>query len=117
MLRGRYRLCPMSEESVPEIDVESFASRLDGGEVQVVDVRGRDEWDEGHLPGARHLTLNELPAEAETISKHQPVVFVCAGGNRSAMAAEAFRTAGYDAHSLEGGLKAWTASGRDLDSE
>jgi rhodanese-related sulfurtransferase len=106
----------MSEESTPEIDVESFASRLEADQVQVVDVRGRDEWDQGHLAEARHLTLNDLPAAAEEIDKRRPVVFVCAGGNRSAMAAEAFRTAGYDAHSLEGGLKAWAASGRELQS-
>ena len=117
MLRGRYLLCPMNEESPAEIDVDTFASCLEAKEVQVVDVRGRDEWDEGHLAAAWHLTLNDLPAAAESIEKQRPVVFVCAGGNRSAMAAEAFRTAGYDAHSLEGGLKAWIASGRELESQ
>lgn len=107
----------MSEPTSPEIDVESFAARLEADEIQVVDVRGDDEWGDGHLAAARHLTLNDLPAAAESIDKQRPVVFVCAGGNRSAMAAEAFRTAGYEAYSLKGGLKAWTAGGRELDSQ
>ena len=104
----------MTEER-REIDVEAFAARLEAEEVQVVDVRTDEEWREGRLPGARHLTLNELTAAAETLDRERAVVFVCAGGNRSAMAADAFRTAGFEAYSLEGGLKAWTAGGKSLE--
>jgi rhodanese-related sulfurtransferase len=107
---------PPTGEERREIDVESFAARLDAGEVQVIDVRTDEEWRDGHLAGARHLTLNELTAAAETFDEDRAVVFVCAGGSRSAMAADAFRTAGFEAYSLEGGLKAWTEGGRTLES-
>ncbi len=53
--------------------------------------------------------------QAESIVKDRPVVFYCRSGNRSAMAAAAFRQAGWDAHSLDGGLEAWVADGRELD--
>ncbi len=42
-------------------------------------------------------------------------MFYCRSGARSALATEAFRNAGFDAHNLEGGLQAWAASGLPLD--
>ena len=43
------------------------------------------------------------------------MLFYCRSGNRSAMAADAFREAGYDAHNLAGGIEAWVGEGRPLD--
>jgi rhodanese-related sulfurtransferase len=87
---------------------------LDSGEIQVVDVREQYEWDAGRIAGARHIELTRLTAEAESIDRETPVVFSCRVGSRSAMAAKAFRGAGYDAHNLEGGLVAWADQGLPL---
>jgi rhodanese-related sulfurtransferase len=106
----------MATEEPVEIAVDELARRRGSGEVQLVDVRTDEEWDEGRISGSRHVTLVDLTAAADSIAKATPVVFVCSGGNRSAMAAEAFRTAGYDAFSLAGGLKAWSEAGHDLES-
>ena len=81
------------------------------GSVQLIDVREGYEWDEGRLDGARHLDLGSLAAEAATIDRERPVVFYCAVGSRSTMAAEAFRQAGYDAYSMAGGIARWAAEG------
>lgn len=84
---------------------------------QLVDVREDYEWDAGRIPGARHVALGELMAVADTIERDAPVVFICRVGGRSTMAANAFRRAGYDAYSLDGGVLEWTARGLPFDGE
>jgi rhodanese-related sulfurtransferase len=107
----------MGTEASAEISPSELAQRSEGGQVQVVDVRTDEEWAEGRIPGSRHVLLNDLTAQADSLDRDRPVVFVCSGGNRSAMAAEAFRTAGFDARSLGGGLKAWTEQGHELETD
>jgi hydroxyacylglutathione hydrolase/adenylyltransferase/sulfurtransferase len=85
------------------------------GAVQLVDVREDYEWDAGRIPGARHVGLSRLVAQAESIDRLSPVVFVCRVGARSTLAAQAFRRAGYDAYSLAGGMLAWAARGLPLE--
>ena len=99
----------MAEEN--EIAPEEVKKRLDAGEIQLVDVREPDEWDAGHIPGARHIELDQLTAEAGTIDRDKPIVFQCSGGNRSELAADAFRASGYEAYNMAGGLKAWIDAG------
>jgi len=94
---------------------EAEALRRDGA--QLVDVREDQEWDAGRIGGARHIVLGEVASQAASIDQARPVVFYCRVGARSAMAADAFRKAGYEAYSLDGGLEAWTAEGRPLEPE
>jgi rhodanese-related sulfurtransferase len=100
-----------------QVDVSPAAvkERLESGEIQLVDVREPHEWEAGHIAGARHIELEHLAASAESIERETPVVFQCRLGNRSAMAAQAFRTAGYEAYSMEGGLTAWAERGFPLE--
>jgi rhodanese-related sulfurtransferase len=88
-------------------------SELSGA--QLVDVRTQPEWDASRIEGARHVPLERLPAAAEELDRDRPVVFYCRVGERSAMAAEAFRASGWDAHSLAGGLIAWADGGLPLE--
>jgi len=87
------------------------------GDIQLIDVREDYEWDSGHLAGARHIELQDVAASAPTIDQEKPVVFYCRVGSRSSMAAGAFRRAGYDAYSMDGGIEAWAASGLPLEPE
>jgi hydroxyacylglutathione hydrolase/adenylyltransferase/sulfurtransferase len=87
------------------------------GGVELVDVREDHEWDAGRIPGARHVVLSELVAQADSIARDTPVVFVCRVGARSALAAQAFRRAGYDAYSLAGGMVAWAARRLPMEPE
>jgi rhodanese-related sulfurtransferase len=82
---------------------------------QMIDVREDYEWDAGRIPGSRHLALPELTAQAQTIDRDAPVVFICRVGGRWTMAANAFRRAGYEAYSLAGGVIAWEARGLPFD--
>ncbi len=57
------------------------------------------------------------PPQAESIDRDRPVVFYCRLGARSGMAANAFRRAGYDARSLDGGISAWHEQGNPLEPD
>jgi rhodanese-related sulfurtransferase len=98
-----------------DVSPEWVNERLEAGGVQLIDVREPYEWEAGHLAGARHIELQAVAAEAASIDRETPVVFYCRVGSRSAMAANAFRRAGYEAYSLDGGILAWDASGLPLD--
>jgi rhodanese-related sulfurtransferase len=102
-----------------EVDVtaERVAELHREGTVQLIDVREGYEWDEGRIPGARHVDLGSIAAESQSIDKEMPIVFYCRVGGRSRMAADAFRRAGYEAYSLDGGLVAWDESGMPLEPD
>ena len=102
---------------VMDIEAGQVAKLVEEGKVQLIDVREAYEWDEGRIPGARHLELGQVAAQADTIHRETPVVFYCRVGGRSTMAANAFRQAGYDAYTMTGGLLAWDAQGLPLEPD
>jgi rhodanese-related sulfurtransferase len=87
----------------------------EAGEIQLVDVREPYEWEAGRVEGARHIELEHLASNAGTIDRERPVVFYCRLGARSGMAANAFRRAGYEAYSMDGGITAWDERGLPLE--
>ena len=76
----------------------------------VIDVCSGDEYADGHINGARHVPLADLPTRLGDVvkSKTTPIIMVCASGMRSKGALATARKLGYEqVHSLQGGLKAW----------
>ena len=96
---------------------QQVSELLQQGVIQLIDVREPYEHDAGRIAGDRLVVLNELSSQAATIDRDRPVVFYCRSGSRSAMATEAFRGAGYDAHNMEGGLLDWAAAGLPLEPD
>ena len=98
-----------------ELTPARVAELLEGG-AQVIDVREPDEREAGRIPDdSAHIELDRLASAADSIDRERTVVFYCRSGSRSALAAQAFATAGFDAHNLAGGLKAWVADGLPLE--
>jgi rhodanese-related sulfurtransferase len=108
----------MNDEQViaGELSPEQAAELIEAG-AELIDVRRPYEFDGGRIAGARNIEMNELSEHADELPRDRPVIFYCRSGNRSSMAAQAFRQAGFDAHHLSGGLEAWSAEGRSLDPE
>jgi rhodanese-related sulfurtransferase len=100
-----------------DVDVDRARALIDAGEVQLVDVREPYEWEAGRIAGARHIEIERLSAEAGSLDRERPVLFYCHVGSRSAMAAMAFRRAGYDAYTVVGGLAEWDRRGHPLEPE
>jgi rhodanese-related sulfurtransferase len=96
---------------------QQVAALLEHGAIQLIDVREPEEHQAGRIGGDRLLPLMELSAQADSIERDKPVIFYCRSGSRSAMATEAFRGAGYDAHNMTGGLLEWEAAGLPLEPD
>jgi len=94
---------------------QQVAELLAQGEIQLIDVRQPEEREAGRIAGDRFIELARLSDQVDTIDRDRPVVFYCRSGSRSAMATEAFRGAGFDAHNMVGGLLDWDAAGLPLD--
>ena len=99
----------------PDYTPQQVAELHQRGEIQLIDVRQPEEHEAGRIGGDRLIVLSDLPAALDSIDRSKPVVFYCRSGSRSAMATEAFRGAGFDAHNMEGGLLDWAAAGLPLD--
>ena len=87
------------------------------GGAQLVDVREPYEHEAGRIAGSRHIELEQLPGEAASLDREQPLLFYCRSGSRSALAAQAFAAAGFEAPNLDGGLKAWVEAGLPIEPD
>jgi molybdopterin/thiamine biosynthesis adenylyltransferase/rhodanese-related sulfurtransferase len=101
--------------SIRQVSLEDLKARLDAGEeLTLVDVREKDEWRQGHLPGAVHLPRGflEMQAESKLPDKNQKIVTYCAGGIRSAFAAQVLQDLGYPhVESANPGFVQWKDKG------
>jgi hydroxyacylglutathione hydrolase len=94
-------------DSTPAIDVETLAQRLKAGEVELLDVREDDEWEDGHVEGSLHVPYHELAdGEARGLSERGRLAVACSAGNRSSIAASLLKRAGVEnvEHVAEGGV-------------
>jgi rhodanese-related sulfurtransferase len=104
------------DNSAIEVTPQRAAELLAGG-ASMIDVREGYERDAGYIAGTRHIELERLASSAEEIDRSAPVVFHCRLGVRSAMAASAFRSAGFDAYTLTGGIQAWVDAGLPIEPD
>ncbi|MGH3385685.1 MAG: rhodanese-like domain-containing protein [Nocardioidaceae bacterium] len=79
----------------------------------VLDVREPHEWQSGHIAGAHHIPLGDLPARLDEVPAEIQVLCVCHVGGRSAQATMYLNQHGREAVNLAGGMDAWVASGRE----
>ncbi len=106
------------QEPFKRIDVEEAKRLIDEGKVRVIDVRNPDEWAAGHIPQAIHIPLPQIvnnPQASLSGDFDQPQLFVCAVGERSAVACEVAAMLGYrEIYNLTGGTNAWIKSGHPI---
>jgi molybdopterin/thiamine biosynthesis adenylyltransferase len=101
------------KQAIVEIDPAAAAA---SGQALFLDVREADEYAQGAVPGALHIPrgMLELQVEGRVPDKDSKIVVYCAGGTRSALAAQALGQLGYsDVASMAGGFNKWKDEGRD----
>lgn len=102
-----------STGGVREVGVDGLARELDDG-ARLVDVRETDEYEAGHVPGAVHVPLGDVPDRIDAFCGSGPVYVICRSGARSMRACEHLATVGVEAVNVAGGTMAWMMSGRDV---
>ena len=74
----------------------------------VLDVRSEGEWRTGHIEGATHIMLGDLPHQVQRLPKNRPIVCVCGSGYRSSIASSLLARHGLASmESMDGGMAAW----------
>jgi rhodanese-related sulfurtransferase len=94
------------------IHPHELGRRID--QLTVLDVRLLAEWEGGHIPGARHVPLDQLEDHLDELDRARLVVTVCRGGQRAAQATGLLLARGFDAKTLDGGMLAWAGHGLTL---
>ena len=103
---------------IDEVDPGEVREHLGNG-VVLIDVRESEEWDAGHIPGARHVPRGYLESRIEGAApdREDRVVVYCASGQRSALAAHTLSDLlGYrNVASMTGGITLWKDRGYDVE--
>lgn len=114
------KLVAESKTRVTEIDAAEYQRRLAAAGSErplLIDVRDGEELVLGVPQGALHLSRGRLEGQIESVAPDlaTPLVCICAGGNRSALAAESLHRMGYtNVASFIGGFGAWAKAGLPL---
>ena len=99
----------------PDVPVTDTAD-----EATFLDIREQDEWDAGHAPNAVHIPMNDLPARLDELApfldRDEPLVVTCRSGGRVSRVLPWLAQQGYEVANLEGGMRAWQAAGKALES-
>ncbi|MEW6336667.1 MAG: SulP family inorganic anion transporter [Acidobacteriota bacterium] len=106
----RHPMCHLTVEGFEE------ALRAHEREAVVLDVREAEEYERGHLPGARNLPLRSIIEAAPSLDRERPLFLVCRSGRRSTRAMNWLLDLGFPrVCNLKGGILSWQARGRPLD--
>ena len=107
---AKQRIREVSPKEVQEM-------RRRGDDVVYLDVREPNEWNLGRIPGAVHVPRGVLETKIEqTVPRDRKVVIYCAGGNRSALAADTMQQMGYaNVVSMADGWRGWVQNGGEVE--
>jgi hydroxyacylglutathione hydrolase len=101
-------------QELPQMSVHDV--KREGAKVQIVDVRTPSEWEEGHIPGARHLFVPEVRKKAKDLDRGKPVITYCDSGFRANIAASILRQEGFKTVcNVPGSMQAWKRAGYPLE--
>jgi rhodanese-related sulfurtransferase len=99
-------------QNVPEISVQDLPA-----DAVILDVREDDEWAAGHVEGATHVPLGEVPQRLGELPDGDPLYVICRSGNRSGRAVAWLGQQGVESVNVAGGMRAWAAAGRPMVSD
>ena len=103
-------------QAINSVEAVELISTDASEHIDIIDVRDHDEYDSGHIPGARSVPLEELRSDPERfLSRAKTLLFVCAKGVRSLAAAKIAERLGFsNVYNIDGGTKAWSDAGFSL---
>lgn len=104
------------EEPFTRLSPADVKRMMENGNAQLIDVGEAEEYELRHLPGALHIPVGSVFPRRDELSRDRDIIFVCAIGQRSALACEMAAAAGFTRlHNMEGGIQAWIKEGYPLE--
>lgn len=104
------------EEPFTRISPSEAEEMLKRDDVAIIDVREPHEYNAGHVPGATLIPVNSVYARRQELPQDKELIFVCALGQRSALACEMAAAAGFtQIYNLDGGTEAWIKANYPVD--
>lgn len=113
-------LAACSQQGYETVDTKTFASRITGHDVVLLDVRTVDEFNDGHIQEAINIDVKQdgfVELAKSTLPAEKTIAVYCRGGRRSAQAAGMLAKEGYKVLNLEGGIMAWKDAGMPIETE
>lgn len=101
----------MTDQSIPTTEIDAIPTTIPD-DLVVLDVREPHEWEAGHIDGAVHIPLGEIPSRVGELDPSVRTLVVCHLGGRSARATQWLHSQGHDVTNVAGGMDAWEAAGR-----
>ncbi|WIM46319.1 MBL fold metallo-hydrolase [Methanosarcina mazei] len=100
-------------ESLNLISVQSLKDKIEKNEEMVIlDVRRDEEWEKGHIEGARHVYVGHLEENLDKVPRNSPIIVYCDSSRRSNIAASILKKKGYDmVYNVLGSMTAWKNAG------
>lgn len=80
----------------------------------ILDVREHDEWQAGHIEGATHIPMAQVPQSLGVLPEGDPLYVFCRSGGRSAKVTQWLNANGFNAVNVDGGMQAWQANGKAM---
>ena len=110
--------CQAQEKGTKLVSPEVFQSKVESGNVLLIDVRTPKEFQQGHLKNAKniHLYDQDFGTRIDRLDKKETVYVYCKAGGRSAEAVEILQNHGFESIvELDGGTDSWTEKGKPLE--
>jgi len=118
LVSGTMLIWPLlAGSSKDELSPAAATMKMNREDAVVLDVRDANDWNAGHIQGARHIALTQLDKRLSEIEKLKttPVIVCCANGMRSGSAISSLRKAGFEkVFMLSGGISAWNEANLPL---
>ncbi|WP_018249584.1 rhodanese-like domain-containing protein [Orenia marismortui] len=93
---------------VEAISPKETEEKLAKANVQILDVRTKEEYNQGHIPNSINIEVTEVENNLDKINKNNEIITVCASGMRSNRAAKKLVDLGYEkVKNMKGGMMAW----------
>ncbi|MDV3123816.1 rhodanese-like domain-containing protein [Mycobacterium sp. 21AC1] len=103
----------MDDVDVEQADIATVPTAFDEATV-LLDVREDDEWQRGHVAGAQHIPMGDIPARMSEIDTNAKLFVMCHVGGRSLRVSQYLARNGYTPVNVDGGMLAWVGAGRPV---
>jgi len=109
--------CSSASAATEDVNVEEFASVIEGPGIVILDVRTPEEFAQGHIAGSININVEspDFTSKVEQLDKSQTYAVYCRSGRRSGVATQQMESLGFTSlYNMNGGVIDWAGAGFEL---